>query len=257
MPYIDFKGKKLFYIIKEKNEARLNNRAIIFIHGSGGVSLIWQNQLESNKLKYNLLAVDLPSHGKSDDISNITLDLYIEVIKKLKNFLNLEKLVLCGHSLGGAIVLSYYFKNPDDVEALILCSTGARLRASPKIFQHLSEGTKQYLNYIQPLLFHRKTPKSIIKIFLNQFSIMNPQVTYKDFQICDSFDRLKEMDLIYIPCLILCGDEDKLTPVKYSQYFDEHIKNSRIHVIKNAGHMVMLEQPELVNQFIQEFIETL
>ena len=257
MPYIDFKGKKIFYLIKETNEARLNNRDIIFIHGSGGVSLIWQNQLESINLKYKLLAVDLPSHGKSDDISGITLDLYIEVIEKLKESLKLDKIILCGHSLGGAIALSYYFKNPDDIESLILCSTGARLRVSPKIFQHLSEGTKQYLNYIQPVLFHNKTPKSIVKIFLNQFSIVNPQVTHNDFQICDSFDRMKEMDLINVPCLILCGDEDKLTPVKYSQYFDEHIKNSRLHVIKNAGHMVMLEQPELVNQFIQEFIETL
>lgn len=210
--------------------------------------------------EYKNIAIDLPNHGKSDgfsDISKINLDLFIELIEELKNFLNLEKLVLAGHSLGGAIILSYYFKNPDDVEALILCSTGARLRVSPVIFQHLKEGTKQYLNYIRQLNFYRKTPKSIIDTYRKQVSKIDPPVIYNDYKICDSFDRMKEMDLINIPCLILCGEEDILTPVKYSQYFHDNIKNSQLYIVKEARHMVQVEKPEEVNQYIQQFIETL
>ena len=60
---------------------------------------------------------------------------------------------------------------------------------------------------------------------------------------------------INVPCLIVCGNEDKLTPVKYSQYFKDKIKDSKLVVIKDAGHMVMLEKPNEVNKAIEEFIE--
>ena len=83
----------------------------------------------------------------------------------------------------------------------------------------------------------------------------DPEVTYNDFKICDKFDVIDKMSLINVPCLIICGNEDKLTPVKYSQFFYEKLKNSKLSIIKNAGHLVMLEKPEEVNQAIKEFIE--
>lgn len=259
MPYLNFKGKKIYYQLKENNAASSQNKGLIFIHGSGESTIIWQNQINEINLDYKLIAVDLPSHGNSDKflISEITLDLYVNVIVKLKESLKLEKMILCGHSLGGAIILSYYLKNPNDIESLILSATGARLRVSPVIFQQLTDDFKQYLDYIRQTAFHRKTPKSVIDTHREQLSKAGPQVTYNDFKICDGFDIMQELKLIQVPCLILCGDKDILTPPKYSQYFHTNIKDSKLYIIQQAGHMVMLEKPQLVNQYIQEFIETL
>ncbi len=259
MPYLNFKGKKIYYKLKENNIASSQNKGLIFIHGSGETSLIWQNQINEINLDYKLIAVDLPSHGNSDKflISEIILDLYVNVIAKLKESLKLEKMILCGHSLGGAIILSCYLKNPNDIESLILCATGARLRTSPVIFQQLTDDYKQYLNYIRQTAFHRKAPKSVIDTYREQLSKVDPQVIYNDFKICDGFDIMQELKLIQIPCLILCGDSDVLTPTKYSQYFHTNIKDCKLHIIQQAGHMVMLEKPQLVNQYIQEFIEIL
>ena len=73
--------------------------------------------------------------------------------------------------------------------------------------------------------------------------------------ICDKFDVMDKMSLIKIPCLIICGKDDKLTPPKYAMYFNDKIEVSELVLIDEAGHIVMLEKPKEVNQAIKEFIK--
>ena len=63
------------------------------------------------------------------------------------------------------------------------------------------------------------------------------------------------MGLIKIPCLIICGKDDKMTPPKYAMYFNDKIQQSDLILIDKAGHIVMLEKPEEVNQAILNFID--
>jgi len=82
-----------------------------------------------------------------------------------------------------------------------------------------------------------------------------PEVLYGDFLACDQFDIVKEIEEINLPTLILCGDEDQLTPLKYSQFLHSRIKGSKLEVLPNAGHMVMMESPQVFNEKIGKFIE--
>ena len=157
MPLFEYNRKKIYYQIKENEE----KNAIIFIHGSGENSIVWKGQLNDLNLNYNLIAIDLPSHAESDDFPELSLDLYVDVIKKLVDFLNLKKIVLCGHSLGGAIVQEYFFKNQKEVSALILCGTGARLRVSPMILNSLKNNYQEFLIGLPMGAFYRKTSKEI------------------------------------------------------------------------------------------------
>ena len=59
------------------------------------------------------------------------------------------------------------------------------------------------------------------------------------------------------PTLILCGEDDVLTPVKYSRYLEANIPGARLVVVPAAGHMVMWEQPEAVNRALAEFLSGL
>ncbi|MHA1762580.1 MAG: alpha/beta fold hydrolase, partial [Promethearchaeota archaeon] len=99
-------------------------RALIFIHGSGGSSNTWKYQLNALNLNMNLIALDLPSHANSDPFEELSLELYVDVVKKLIEELELEEVILCGHSLGGAIIQSFYFTYPKKVKGLILVGTG-------------------------------------------------------------------------------------------------------------------------------------
>ena len=79
---------------------------------------------------------------------------------------------------------------------------------------------------------------------------------YRDLAACNVFDIMQQLQEISISTLILCGAEDQLTPVKYSTYLHQHIAGSTLHVIPDAGHYVMREQPGTVNEAIDEWLQT-
>jgi len=68
---------------------------------------------------------------------------------------------------------------------------------------------------------------------------------------------MNEVGKIVLPTLILCGDDDQLTPVKYSQFLNSRIEGSKLEVLSNAGHMVMMEAAQPFNERVREFIEDL
>ena len=91
---------------------------------------------------------------------------------------------------------------------------------------------------------------------MNDMMRCRPEVLYGDFLACDRFDIMNQVERIDLPTLILCGNEDEMTPVKYSQFLHQRIKGSRLEILPSAGHMVMMESPVAVNEKIKEFIAT-
>jgi len=252
MPFFNYsKEKKIFYQIKEVE----TEKAIIFIHGSGGNSNLWKHQLNDLDGDYTKIAIDLPSHAQSDKFSELSLELYVEVLNTLIDSLKLKEVILAGQSLGGAVIQSYYFKYPENVSALVLIGTGARLRVLPSTFDILKKDFQEFLKYSPIGAFYKKTSKEITDYYIQEASKTEGEVFYDDFSICDKFDVMDKMNLIKIPCLIICGKDDKLTPPKYAMYFNDKIEQSELILIDRAGHIVMLEKPDEVNQAIEEFIE--
>ncbi len=83
-----------------------------------------------------------------------------------------------------------------------------------------------------------------------------PEVLVGDFLACDRLDLSKEVERIDLPTLIICGGEDELTPVTYSEFLHRRIKGSTLEIVPNAGHMVMMESPKAFNEKIREFVAT-
>ena len=192
-------------------------------------------------VSYNLYTLDLPSHSKSDEFSEHSLELYVDVLRTFIEQLDLKGVILGGHSLGGAVIQSYYFKYPNDVTALLLIGTGGKLRVLPSILETVKNN---FAKFIEDMNDDRK----------NEFLKTPGNVCYDDFKICDGFDILDKTDLINIPCLILVGKEDEMTPVKYSEFFHKKIENSELVIIDNAGHLVMMDQPKKLNEAIENYI---
>ena len=249
IPYFEYSGKQIFYQIKDTD----SQSSLILIHGAGGSSNIWENQFYLD-IDYNIIAIDLPSHNKSSKFPELSLDLYVDVVKQLVDSIKPKRLIIGGHSMGGVISQEYFFRYPNDITALILCATGGRMRVSQFIFNSIKPNYQKYLDYLRTGSFYRKTPKKVIDDTILETSQIDPEVTYNDFKICDAFDTIDKTETIDKPCLIICGKADQMTPVKYSQFFHEKIINSKLHIIKKAGHNVMLEKPKQVNQAIASFI---
>ena len=80
------------------------------------------------------------------------------------------------------------------------------------------------------------------------------KVVHDDFVACDHFDRRKDLVNINLPCLIICGEKDKLTPLSLSRVLHESIRGSTLEVLPSAGHFAMIESYKEFNQSIRNFI---
>ncbi len=222
---------------------------IVYIHCSGCDATLWQHQLEA----IGGYAVDLPNHGESCKAEIYSIDDYAYFVAKATQKL-LGKAVIAGHSLGGAVAQKIYVDYKKVVKALILVGTGARLRVLPEILEGLKTKPEETAKMVAEMgCVDKDIAESYAKIFAERAGVM-----LKDLQLCDKFDLLDKYKsgelVIDVPTLIIVGEDDKLTPLKYAQFFHQHIPNSKLVVIPDAGHMVMLEKPEEVNKAIKEFL---
>jgi len=252
------KKMKLIYSIEDKRQEKANDMGIFFIHGATGSNQVWKKQIDGLSSLIKVVALNLPGHLGSEGPEIPTIETYIAALDKIIRQLQLNKVILAGHSMGGAIILSYYLQYPHKVDALILIGTGARLRVMPMILKSIQTNYTEYIKWSSQFAFHKSTLKNnrdLVKELERNMMQILPQIAYSDFKICDEFDIMERLNEIKVPTLIIVGENDQLTPIKYSKYMHDRIENSELHIIGNAVHMVMLERGEQVNHFIWNFLE--
>ncbi|MDR5695841.1 MAG: alpha/beta hydrolase [Armatimonadota bacterium] len=225
---------------------------LLLIHGSGGRGQIWQYQLLAFP---GAEAPDLPGHPYGKGCSRV--EEYVEWIREYIQSRAWGQVVLGGHSLGGAIALGYALTYPGDLHGLILVGTGARLRVRQEFLSGLIEDYARTVEELLGWLFGPGADPRVVEKTRQVLRETQPEVTHGDFLACHGFDVMDRVGEIRVPTLVICGAEDRMTPPKYSEYLHAHIPNSRLVIVTGAGHMVMLEQPEKVNEAIGEFLETL
>jgi len=158
--------------------------------------------------------------------------------------------------MGGAIVQTLALTHPEVMKGIVLVGTGARLKVFPMILEGIRNNFEETVRKIVPFTLSPKAPSELIERGINEMLRCRPEVLDGDFLACDRFDIMKEVERINLPTLILCGDDDQLTPVKYSQLLHSRIKGSKMEVLPDAGHMVMMESSQAFNEKIREFIAT-
>ncbi|WP_407312825.1 alpha/beta fold hydrolase [Desulfosporosinus sp. SB140] len=250
MPYTNVKGINTFYLCTNGDSL-----PIILIHGAGGSSQCWSKQLSSLQNLEKLIAVDLPGHGNSggDLLSDIAA--MAEFINDFSQALALETFILVGHSMGGAIAQEFTLRHPEKVKGLILIGAGARLRVSQGILDACASGQMPFRDVNH--LYGSATSEDQKAKEMKKLQEIPPEVFWADFQACNTFDRIGEVEKIKIPSLILVGDEDVMTPVKYSEFLVGKLPKADLRIIKHAGHMCMEEKANEVTEEIRSFLNQL
>jgi len=113
---------------------------------------------------------------------------------------------------------------------------------------------KNISSFLSQNLFSTHADPLLISESEKQLSKINPKVLLGDFVACDNFDIRDRIKEIKIPTLIIVGEKDCMTPPSYSQFLAENILGAQLEIIKDAGHMVMLEKPDEVSKLIVSFI---
>jgi pimeloyl-ACP methyl ester carboxylesterase len=231
----------------------LSKPTLFFIHAAGASATSWLFQMDAA----NVLAVDLPGHGKSRSPGCSRIADYAMDLMDFINKINVNRCIPVGISMGGAIALELLIDYPGRFRAGILLSTGAKLRVLPDFFDAIKANPKGFManliNYVLPANIDSERFESVIDDILE----VKKDILLGDFTACNGFDirgRLSEIDM---PVLIISAQNDTMTPLWYGEYLKKNIKNSDQVIIQDSGHLVMLERSVEVNQAITEFLSKL
>ena len=227
--------------------------SIIFVHGSGGCGDIWRYQTDYFTDSH---AVNLPGHPRGQALESV--EECVEWLNKYVDGKEFKDAVLAGHSFGGAIALMYALRYPQELKGIIIIGSGARLRVHPAFLTFCQEAIndpRKWHEMVEEM--YRSTPADYKREVMPKQKAIGAAVMLNDFLCCDKFDIMDRVHEMKVPALIICGESDVMTAVKYANYLGTKIANSRVVIVPQAGHFVFAEKPDVVNKAIEDFLKVI
>ncbi len=226
---------------------------LVFIHGAGSSSLAFNYQLQHFR---NSKALDLPGHPTGRPCP--TIEQYLEWVRGFTTARRYKNMVICGHSMGGAISMLYALRYPEEVKGLILLGTGARLRVHPDFMQLGRNSVDDHSTWLEnQMAYYPGVAQDMVQSLRRRSKEIGPSVELNDLMACDKFDVMDEIQNINLPTLVICGEQDTMTPVKYADYLFENIPGAKKVIVPGASHFVQLQKYKQVNASIEEFVASL
>lgn len=247
-------------------EGNRSNKPIIFIHGFPYDHTMWKAQVELLKEKYFCVSYDIRGLGESPaGDGQFTMESFVDDLESIINHLNLDKPVICGLSMGGYISLRALERMQDKFSAAILCDTRSeadnnegKLKRAAGIKRINTEGlapfAKDFITNCFGNYFKQNRTEELNRI-IKKSSAFNP-VGVKGclLAMLSRTDTTQSLSKINIPTLLICGEQDSLTPPAVMKEMFHKIPNAEFVEIENAGHMTPIENPEEVNKAIVKFL---
>ena len=231
--------------------------AVIMIHGAGGSNLSWPPEIRRLK-NQRIYAIDLPGHGKSEGIGRQSIAEYGRCVLDFMSSLKIQKAIFVGHSMGGAVALWLGIHHPSRTLGLGLLSTAPRLHVSSDLLANSAvQATLPIaIKRVVDLSFGSLCDARTRELTAQRMLEIRYPVLHGDFLACDAFDETSLLGRAKAPSLILCGSDDRMTPMRYSETMHSRLKKSLLHVLNGAGHMIMLEQPLMVANLLEMFLDS-
>lgn len=227
---------------------------LVMVHGAGGRAAVWSNQLRALEDLVNPLALDLPGHGESAGPGMASIEAYAAWLGGLLSDLFTESVFLMGHSMGGAVAQRLAADLPDRLRGLILVGTGPRLMVAPAFLEGLQGAFETTVDQLIGYAYAPDADPLLISQGATLMKAPGQKTVCDDFAACNAFAMGTDTARIRTPCLILCGEKDRLTPPSLSEKLLAAIQGSRFAKIPDGGHMVMIENPKGLNGCVRDFL---
>ncbi|MBN2159224.1 MAG: alpha/beta hydrolase [Spirochaetes bacterium] len=249
-----------------------NGPDILLIHGLPGSIEDWDPIIRAAAAQYRVTAYDRPGHGFSSAVDlEYNLKQNADIALLLIDHLKLKDVIVVGHSYGGSISYAMAVRNPKQVKCFVSIAggskpgegplpiyrintlpgigrgfavVGSRLLGSGMIEEGLSRAFDPNSSFLSKELIETRSP-----IWLQTKVIMT--IAHEEVYYNKSIGEIMPMcQGILKPVYLIHGDSDKLVPVEHSIDIRKKIRNARLNVLKNTGHMVQFVHPEAVMEAI-------
>jgi pimeloyl-ACP methyl ester carboxylesterase len=229
---------------------------LLLLHGAGGSYLSWPPQIRRLSGQ-RVFTLDLPGHGKSEGIGRQDIIEYATAVFEFMKAARLASAVVGGFSMGSAIALSLALQYRKRVLGLALLGSGAKMRVAPSTLE-LASNPITFLPTIEAVIensYSLNVDPRVKELAVQQMAETRQAVLYSDFLACDAFDAMDSVNKIRVPTLLITGSVDRMTPPNRAEYLRDQIEGSQLQIVEGAGHMVMIEQPDIVADLLIEFLE--
>lgn len=265
MKELFFKPRGIYYRV---NESQANRPTLVFVHGLSGSSSAWVEYEKKFEKEYNILCLDIRGHGKSAKLKHYNdyeIEKFSEDIFDLMKYLNIEKSVLISHSFGAFIAFEFLVKYQKLLASAVFLSPSfcVKKEKSTKVielllhpfvnFFSLIPGSFQIGGHIDYSKYKNTGDWNVGRMFAD---IRNTSLRIFLYCLKQSykFDREEFLSSINIPVLIIHGKNDTLFPVENSVIMSEKIRNSKLILLDNADHILVLNNFPEVSEAIKNFI---
>jgi pimeloyl-ACP methyl ester carboxylesterase len=274
-----YDGTPIFY------EVRGEGKPLVLCYGLACLMNHWHNQVKFFSSHYQVILIDYRGHHQSpipqlDD--NLTIDACVEDVRAVVQHLKLSKASFWGHSWGSQILVRAFDLYPEMFANLITVNGfasnpivglfGSNLPAAGfELMKKTYEQLPETSNYLWKKLVYNQfmlklmqisggfnpqlTSIKDIEVYLRGVASVNIKVFIKFFESMMHYDGRPVADRINVPTLILAGEKDSVTPMKYQESLHKRIKGSEFTKVPFGSHCTMLDMPEFVNLRIEKFLK--
>lgn len=240
---------------------------MLMLHGIGGGAECFKPQLQAFAGDFHVVAWNMPGYGKSTVLQPLSFEALADALSELMHNIGSSRAHLVGHSIGGMVAQQFVARYPEKVSSLTLVATSAAFGGRDGEFQKrflderlgpLDKGaTMQRLatSIVDSLIGKNPDPEAIGLAYECMANVS--ESSYRSNMEClVTFDLRKELGNIRVPTLLIAGEQDTNAPPSVMEKMSSFIPNSRYHCLRDAGHLINLEQPLAFNAVLKDFLQS-
>lgn len=256
---------------------------MLFVHGFGNEAHVWDDVAPSVAPYYRTLAVDLRGHGDSDrhPDARYDYDAHVEDLEAVTAGLGCERLVLVGHSLGGRVALLFAARHPDRLAGLVLVDCGPELDPRGVVRIQIDSGREAEVRFA--------SPREYVGVLARAYPAARPETLTRMAEhglrreadgrwapkLDPAFRRLaapgdpeqarvreatsartlwEALERVTCPTLVVRGAASDVLAPQTADRMEEMLPQGRLAVVPQAGHSVMVDNPEGFRDALTGFV---
>lgn len=271
---IELDGARVSYV-----ELGSDEPAVLFVHGLGAQWRVWLENLPAVATRSRAVAVDLPGFGGSEPgQGTVSIRRYAELLDRFCERVGLGAVVVVGNSMGGFVAAELALIAPQRVKGLVLVDAAGMVpsrtelrRAIPILRGMILVGARMSAA-ARPIAARPRLRHAALRMIMHDPRRVAPDLTYwallappgpaTKAALAASFSYLThewgaQLREVRCPTLILWGEGDALIPVRHADEYARKIPGARVVTFPSAGHLPMVERPDLFNRVLLEFLDSL
>jgi 3-oxoadipate enol-lactonase len=236
---------------------------VVLLNSLGTTQELWNRQLPQLVDRFCVITYDHPGHGASElPEQPCTVESLARGLLRLLDELGLERVSLCGVSLGAMVGMALALEAPERVERLVLACTSAYLGPPDGWIERArivrAEGMEAIVEpvvgrWFTPELAGRE-PETVMR-FRAMLAATQPEGYARCCEAVGAWDARERISTLAVPVLVVAGQDDSATPVEHSELIASQVSGSRLVVLERAAHLANVERAEAFTSAVLDHLE--